>query len=606
MRAEGHLGPGLAGVNSCLFCLFSAYVRIERSVTSWDVGFAGCFVHSRGPYDDLSSTRLKRNVALSHCPSLMMHPLQHVPYGVTTQVLMAVVCTQFIRVYDLSTNAAAPVHTFYLPATAEDASNDGAGSCIRDVDLVPPRPPPDTMSTLSGEAAAEGWGVGISAPPALLGTAIVLTGSGRLYAKGIPSPSSYGSRSGGGSGGGAYAHDGEIRHKLVVPPTMEEAQSSPGGEGDAGKDNGGAGGSGSGMGGGVGGGDNGEGDAGGDNGSESDGSRGRSESVGGSGREEDEEVESPVSGSAEESPSYSSYLQAFAGCDFDDVVEDSPDENLIFAEPGLRRRGAAWAAAVGASAVPSSSAASEVMASETDRILTMSPAHLARTAASESTATTAAASAGSLHFSHRMDVLVVARGGRSTLCLRLRGTGATTAVTGGFVLLPRSNVGSSGSGRGRGSAFVDVSATPTSQGVGTNPTQEGAASAAAKAAAMSLEAKSCLPPYTRFLDYWDGADDLAGEDGTAAVTSVSAAMVCVAEGRGKVAAGGGKVKSDRVLAMKIGGGSGDRRAVSLQSNSFLGNGHPTNDSFVESSSSSMLCNHIKIITVEKGVESGRR
>lgn len=496
------------------------------------------------------------------------------------------VCTQFIRVYDLSTNAAAPVHTFYLPATAEDASNDGAGSSIRDVEFVPPRPPPDSVSALSGEAAAEGWGAGTSVPPpALLGTAIILTGGGRLYAKGIPAPSSDGGLSGGGGsgGGGAYAHDGEIRHKLVVPLTLEEAQPAAGGEGDGGKDNcGGAGGSGAGgtSGGAGGGGDNAEGDADGDNGSESDGSRGRSESVGGSGREEDEEVESPVSGSAEESPSYSSYLQAFAGCDFDDVVEDSPDDSLIFAEPGLRRRGAAWPAGASTSAVPSSSAASEAMSSEADRILAMSPAaHLARTAASETAATTAAASAGALHFSHRMDVLVVARGSKSTLCLRLRGTGATTAVTGGFVLLPRSSVGSSGGDGGRGSAFVDVSATPTSQGVGTDPTPEGAASAAAKVAAMNLEAKSCLPPYTRFLDYWDGAGDLAGEDGTAATTLASAALVCVAEGGGKIAAGGGKVKSDRVLAMKIGGGTGDRRAVSFTGKQFPRDVHPPNESF---------------------------
>lgn len=463
------------------------------------------------------------------------------------------VCTQFIRVYDLSEDAAAPVNTFYLPATAEDASNGGAGSSIRDVELVPPRPPPsDASLALSGEASAEGWGGGTSASPALLGTAVVLTGSGRLYAKGIPTPSTDGGRNDGGSGGGdgAYAHDGEIRHKLVVPPHLEEARPAAGG--DVSKNNADAGGSGI-SGGSAG--DNTGGEVEGDNGSESDGSQGRSESVGGSGREEDEEVESPVSGSAEESPSYSSYLQAFAGCDFEDAVEDSPDDSLIFAEPGLRRRGSGWPAAGGrASAAPSSS--------EADRMLAMSPVHLSKTAASESAATTSAATAGALHFSPRMDVLVVAGGGKSTLCLRLRGTGATMAVAGGFVLLPRSNGGDNGGNGGCDATTGDVSATPTSQGVGTEKTPEGVVSAAATAAAMNLESKSCLPPYTRFLDYWDGASDLVGEDGTAAATSASASLVCIAEGGTKVAAGGGKVKSDRVLAMKISGGSGDKRGVS--------------------------------------------
>ncbi|CAM9891856.1 unnamed protein product, partial [Hapterophycus canaliculatus] len=333
-----------------------------------------------------------------------------------SQVLLAAVCTQFIRVYDLSADAAAPLHTFYLPATAEDASGDGVGSCIRDVVLFPAKPAPAALSlqaSASGSAPPEpaGWESGAGAPT-LLATAVVLTGAGRLYAKGIPAPASSeplegtgGSDGGGGGGGGlaGFAHDGEIRHRLMIPPLLEEEARSAGTGDDGGSGPGRTGG-----GGGGGGGD-------GSNSSESGaGGRGcRSESVGGASADtgggsgqDDEEVESPVSGmDSPSSPSYL-YLSAFAGCDFDDVVSDSPDESLIFAEPGLRRRG--WA---GSSAAASSSSAAAAV-SAADAVLAMSPVRLAR--ASAEAQETAAASFGALHFSSPTGLLVVARGGKST------------------------------------------------------------------------------------------------------------------------------------------------------------------------------------------------
>ena len=471
------------------------------------------------------------------------------------QVLLAVVCTQFIRVYNLATDASAPLHTFYLPATVEDASGDGAGSCIRDVVLVPvplapgtpsPAGPPGSGGT-SGEATA----------PALLATAIVLTGAGRLYGKGLPAPSS--SEAGGGGGGGGagaaagFAYDGEVRHRLTIPPPLEEEA--------RGMTDGRGGGPGPGRGGG--------GD--GSNTSESGGGGGgrgcRSESIGGasadtgtgggSGRD-DEEVESPVSGmDSPSSPSYL-YLSAFAGCDFDDVVSDSPDESLIFAEPGLRRRGG-WA---GSSAAASSSSAAAAV-SAADAVLAMSPVRLAK--ASAEAAETAAASYGALHFSSSTGLLVVARGGKSTLALRLRGAGAATGVCGGFVLLPRlaGNIGV-GAGAGSSSAAGGASgseggATPVAQGTSAGSVQSegGGGAAAAAAAATNLEANSCLPPYTRFLDYWDGASDLAGEDGGSGndgAAAAAASLVCVA-------AGGGRVKANRVLAMRAGAGNGDEHPV---------------------------------------------
>lgn len=474
------------------------------------------------------------------------------------QVLLAVVCTQFIRVYNLATDASAPLHTFYLPATAEDASGDGAGSCIRDVVLVPvPLAPGLTPSPAGPPPARSG---GASGSPALLATAVVLTGAGRLYGKGLPAPAPSEPGGGGGGGGGAaagFAYDGEVRHRLIIPPPLEEeARGGADGRG---------GGSGPGRGGGGGGGGDGS------NTSESGGGGGgrgvRSESIGGasadtgtgggSGRD-DEEVESPVSGmDSPSSPSYL-YLSAFAGCDFDDVVNDSPDESLIFAEPGLRRRGG-WA---GSSAAASSSSAAAAV-SAADAVLAMSPVRLAK--ASAEAAETAAASYGALHFSSSTGLLVVARGGKSTLALRLRGAGAATEVGGGFVLLPRL-AGSVGVGAGAGSAAGAASgseggATPVAQGASASSVQsEGGgsgAAAAAAAAATNLEANSCLPPYTRFLDYWDGASDLAGEDGGSGsdgAAAATASLVCVA-------AGGGRVKANRVLAMRAGGGSGEGHTV---------------------------------------------
>lgn len=513
------------------------------------------------------------------------------------QVLLAVVCTQFIRVFDLSTNASAPVHTFYLPATVEDTSNDGAGSSIRDVELVPPRAPASTSGSNRGSAHGRGSRLN---NPALLATAIVLTGAGRLYAKGVPAPISASLAASGGDGSSGtestgYPHDGEIRQRLVIPCALDDGEGVPGATGctSGGSDaiadiEGMAGGnsnSNSNMDASIGGNcpgasGGGPGDADAANagvsmvgsarqgGSESGGSRGRSESVGGASAgggsgQEDEEVESPVS--AAESPSYL-YLSAFAGCDFDDAVDDSPDESLVFSEPGLRRRGwAAAAAASNAAAVAAASSSSSLAVSSargTTSILSMSPAAQSRGKTSDAAAKAAvkaAATCGALHYSHRMNVLVVSRGGKPTIALRLQGNGTTSEVVGGFMLLPRCQGGSSGGTTG------DVDTTPTAQsdrmdsrsGGGVGNVSGGAAAARATAAA-TLSVNSCLPPYTRFVDYWDGANEVAdtGEDAAGAGASApeTASMVCVA-------AGGGRANSDRVLAMRIGGGVGDNTAV---------------------------------------------
>lgn len=451
------------------------------------------------------------------------------------QVLLAVVCSQFIRVYDLSTDAAAPKHTFYLPATAEDASGDGAGSCIRDVEMVP----------------AETASMGDSAP---LATAVVLTEAGKLYGKAIPSlsmPEGDGSGEGGGTGVVGYTRNGEIRHRLVIPSALEEGagNASEGVVGSAGSSNsGGSGGSG-------GGGNN----------------RDRSKTVGGGNEDvgscdrEDDCVESPVS--PPESPGYL-YLNAF-GCDFDEAGNDSADEGMIFTEPGMRRKG--W--------TTSSSPAATTSSAEVDIIRggTQSVA--------EATNTATAAGSGALYFSVRMGLLVVARSGRSTLALRLRGAGASIEICGGFVLLPRAK-SSGGSGAVSGRINVEVGVTPSGQGSTPGAdrveSSDGAAAAAAAVSAVTavaaaasmaaartiLEANSCLPPYTRFLDYWDGANDLVGERGIEVTppkqgngakklkVPARASLVCVASG-------GGMAKTDRVLAMRVGARGGEGLTVSV-------------------------------------------
>lgn len=450
-------------------------------------------------------------------------------------------CTQFIRVYDLSTDAAAPLHTFYLPATVEDASGDGVGSCIRDVVLIPANPITPSPQSSSELGSPPRDSTEPPRPP--LATAIVLTGAGRLYGKGIPAPGS--SSEPLDVNGGCAAHDGEIRHRLIIPPLLEEeAREADGGPGRGGDDDGGGGNGGRG----------GRSDSVGGASADTSGGGGAGGGAGNSAHDDEEEVESPVSGmDSPSSPSYL-YLSAFAGCDFDDVVSDSPDESLIFAEPGLRRRGWAGSSAT-AAAASSSSAAAAVSAA--DAVLAMSPVRLAR--ASAEAQETAAASFGGLHFSAPTGLVVVARGGKSTLALRLRGAGDGTAVRGGFVLLPR--LTSTGVGSGSGGGGGESGATPVAQGTSVSSARSDGSSTAL--AAATLEANSCLPPYTRFLDYWDGAGELAGGGdensgsvGNVAAAAAAASLVCVATG-------GGRVKADRVLAMRAsGGGGGEGQTVS--------------------------------------------
>lgn len=118
------------------------------------------------------------------------------------------------------------------------------------------------------------------------------------------------------------------------------------------------------------------------------------------------------------------------------------------------------------------------------------------------------------------------------------------------MLLPRcSGPASSGSTDGGNNV-----ATPTTQPPPDGSERsEGTAAEAASMAATTLEDTACLPPYTRFLDYFDGSGDVGEEGGS--VAAAAASLVCVA-------AGGGRMKTDRVLALRVSGGSGEGQAVS--------------------------------------------
>lgn len=120
------------------------------------------------------------------------------------------------------------------------------------------------------------------------------------------------------------------------------------------------------------------------------------------------------------------------------------------------------------------------------------------------------------------------------------------------MLLPRCS-GPAGSGNADGG---NNEATPTAQPADSSERSQGTAAEAAALAAATLEDTSCLPPYTRFLDYSDGSGDVGeeGGSGAAAAAAAAASLVCVA-------AGGGRVKMDRVLALRVGGGSGEGQAV---------------------------------------------
>ncbi|CAM9124967.1 unnamed protein product, partial [Phaeothamnion confervicola] len=155
--------------------------------------------------------------------------------------------TQFVRVFDLTVDAATPTHTFFLPGTNEAVSpfirdavivrlpghasvaalaypgddNDdsgGLGGGGNDVGMGGPGESP-AASAEAGTAAAETAAVAAAAA-AQVAAVVVLTNRGRLYTRPICA------RFGAGGGGG------EITHELVVPGTVAPGRPSGGAVGE--------------------------------------------------------------------------------------------------------------------------------------------------------------------------------------------------------------------------------------------------------------------------------------------------------------------------------------------------------------------------------------
>ncbi|CAN0062017.1 unnamed protein product, partial [Choristocarpus tenellus] len=397
-----------------------------------------------------------------------------------SQILLAVICTQFVRVYDLSSDATTPLHTYYLPATPEDAGDGNRGSFIQDVALVPPQPQqafqspmseplpqPSLPPVTSGDADSCETGTkkekevlrSDSHLAPVLATAVVLTGSGHLFAKGITAPrkrcSSTADPSGlpqavvmmdcSEGGEGEREEDRKIGHRLLIPQHVKEAcgptgvTASPQGE--------------------------------------------SSTLATGATAVANTPSTAPVGAIRGPSPSLSSSqsYQAIgavfggvgrggaAGGDVDDSM-DELDDSLSLVDASVRR---VWMSTATGNVSDSGSAATAAVAA-------------ARTAVGTASVASPANPSGTLYFSLQMGLLILAREGMSTLALRISGGGKTATISGGFVLLP-SRGGKSGGVSGAGARGGTGSGSWT-----------------------ALENSTCPPPYWRFMDYCDGAEHLEG------------------------------------------------------------------------------------------------
>ncbi len=120
-----------------------------------------------------------------------------------SQVLLVVVCVQFVRVYDLSKDVTIPIHTLFLPATLSEEEG-GSSTLICDAILLPTASYTSlhpsfvtgrTPTTLRGDARGDSsplpppsTAVSSSTTSGLAATVLVLTNHGQLFSKGICKP----------------------------------------------------------------------------------------------------------------------------------------------------------------------------------------------------------------------------------------------------------------------------------------------------------------------------------------------------------------------------------------------------------------------------------
>ncbi len=107
-----------------------------------------------------------------------------------SQVLLVVVCVQFVRVYDLSKDVTIPIHTLFLPATSSEEK--GSSTFICDSVLLPTPPECTSSTSLHPSFDAGRMSGDATTPPSttsnLAATVLILTNHGKLFSKGIPKP----------------------------------------------------------------------------------------------------------------------------------------------------------------------------------------------------------------------------------------------------------------------------------------------------------------------------------------------------------------------------------------------------------------------------------
>ncbi len=107
-----------------------------------------------------------------------------------SQVLLVVVCVQFVRVYDLSKDVTIPIYTLFLPATSSEEK--GSSTLICDSVLLPTPPECSSSTSVYPSFVAGRMSSDTTTSPSttsnLAATVLILTNHGKLFSKGIPKP----------------------------------------------------------------------------------------------------------------------------------------------------------------------------------------------------------------------------------------------------------------------------------------------------------------------------------------------------------------------------------------------------------------------------------
>ncbi len=137
-----------------------------------------------------SQLRIDLSFGMGEASSTSILKVMWIP---NSQVLLVVVCMQFVRVYDLSRDVRTPIHTLFLPATSSEGKESSTFIC--DAVLLPPAPlftslHPSfvvaTGKTCHDDGCHSPTATSSSTPSDLAATVLILTNHGQLFSKGIP------------------------------------------------------------------------------------------------------------------------------------------------------------------------------------------------------------------------------------------------------------------------------------------------------------------------------------------------------------------------------------------------------------------------------------